>query len=177
MPVDAFQAIMCGKPVKNSSGVSYWVLVFGRSQSQNDTFWAISFVSLQERWELVRIRLVCIPGDVFQAIIRGKWMDIASVVSYPVFVSGGAQRPNSHVSSKIVSLQVRTWFLWRIRLIYSLRDMLQAIIRGKWMDIASAGTYSVLVFGCAQPEEWHVLRNIFRFFTQNSVDVADSINL
>jgi hypothetical protein len=65
----------------------------GVPRSQNGMFWAILLVSFQRAWEILQIRVVCIVEDVCQAFIRGKQVNIASIVSCSVLVIGCAQKP------------------------------------------------------------------------------------
>jgi hypothetical protein len=69
----------------------------------NDMLWAILLVSSVRALILLRIRLEYSPGEVFQALIGGKRIDIASVVSYSVLLVECAQVPKWHGMSNIVS--------------------------------------------------------------------------
>jgi hypothetical protein len=196
-------------------------------------FWAILLLSSVKTRELLRIRLVCSPGEMFQAIIRGKWSYIASVVSYSVLFLGCGQIPNSHVlgltvtftSKSVISFaastrmyvrgnvssyhwgimcgycfrnvlfsvvarvcsaaqtdtlwgisffsQIRTWELLQILLACIPGDVSQAVIREKWVDIASLGSYSVLVVVCDQTPNSRVLSTTASFVEENLVSLEN----
>jgi hypothetical protein len=89
------------------SSILYLRLIVGFDYTNiticKDCIWDLLLVSTTRTQLFVKISLMVIPGDVFQAITVGKWVDIALVVSYWVLVLGCAQMKKSHVLSNIVS--------------------------------------------------------------------------
>lgn len=112
----------------------WWFCVL---QSPNDTLGVISFVLWIRTGRLFPIRIVSIPGGVFQSIICGKQVKMDSVVSCSVLVPGCAQNPEWYIVRDIFRFLSKNRGIFPISIVCIPGDIFQGINCGTQVKVDS----------------------------------------